>query len=180
MTGIAQEVKKMTDTNDTKLPEEEKDSGTEMTEETQVDECAELQEKAEQFENKYLRVLADYQNLEKRRLEERIGLLQSANKDLLLKFLPILDTLILAQQHEEHKTLGVLAGQFLDIIKAEGVTSTKTLGEKFDPMMMEVIATQEGKEGIVIQEVRAGYLLHDRLLRPAGVIVGSGQKKEGK
>jgi len=170
----------MIDTNDTKFPEEEIDSEKEVVQEAQRDESAEWQEKAEQFENKYLRVLADYQNLEKRRIEERIGLLQSANRDLLLKFLPILDTLVLAQQHEENKTLGVLAGQFQDTIKAEGITSIKALGEKFDPTVMEVIATQEGKEGIVIQEVRAGYLLHDRLLRPAGVIVGSGQKKEGK
>jgi len=131
---------------------------------------------AREFENKYLRVLADYQNLEKRMREERILLLQSANRDLLLKFLPILDTLVLAQQHEENKTLSIVVAQFLNIAKAEGMTAIKVLGEQFDPTVMEVIATQEGKEGIVIQEVRTGYLLHDRLLRPAGVIVGSGKK----
>lgn len=140
----------------------------------------ESEDKARDLENKYIRVLADYQNLEKRMREERIQLFQSANKDLLLKFLPILDTLVLAQQHEENKTLSIVVAQFLNIAKAEGMIAIKVLGEQFDPTIMEVIATQEGKEGIVIQEVRTGYLLHDKLLRVAGVIVGNGQKKEGK
>jgi len=169
MTGIEEE---MTDIHDTKLPEKKKDDEAEVIEDVQAEESSESEDVVQELENKYMRVLADYQNLEKRRIEERIGLLQSANKDLLLKFLPILDTLVLAQQHEENKTLGVLAGQFLNIIKAEGITQLEVVGKQFDPVTMEVIATQDGKEGVVIQEVRTGYLLHDRLLRPAGVIVG--------
>lgn len=140
-------------------------------------ECAEWKEKAQEFENKFKRAIADYQNLEKRMRDERGMLVLSANKELLLRFLPILDTLILAQQHDQNPTLGIVVNQFLDTLKSEHVTKVKTVGEKFDPETMEVVTTLDGKEGIVIQEVRAGYLLHDRLLRPAQVIVGNGEKK---
>lgn len=138
-------------------------------------EPGEWQLKAEEFEDKYKRALADYQNLEKRMKDGRIELVTSANRDLLLRFLPILDTLVLATQHAENPTFKVVIAQFSDILKSEGAVRIKTVGEKFDPNLMEVVTTTDGEEGIVIQEVRPGYLLHDRLLRPAQVIVG---KKE--
>lgn len=134
------------------------------------------EEKLEIAENARKRALADYQNLEKRIREERIVLIQSSNKELLLRFLPILDTLVLALQHEDSSTLKVIIDQFLLTLKAEGITQIKTVGEKFDPMIMEVVTTTSGKEGVVIQEVRTGYLLHDKLLRAAQVIVGNGLK----
>ena len=150
-------------------------SGELEREENGHDEC---EEKLQIAENARVRALADYQNLEKRVREERITLIQSSNRDLLLRFLPILDTLVLAQLHEANSTLKVAIDQFFQTLKSEGVTQIEVIGEKFDPMIMEVVTTTEGKEGVVIQEVRAGFLLHDKLLRPAQVIVGNGEKKE--
>jgi len=138
------------------------------------------EKRLQETESRYKRALADYQNLEKRIRDERGELIRLSNRELLLRFLPILDTLLLAQQHDKSESLNVLVSQFLDTLKSERVLRIKTEGEKFDPFLMEVVTTGEGKDGVVIQEVRAGYLLHDRLLRPAQVIVGSGQKeKEG-
>lgn len=141
-------------------------------------EIEQLTNKLEESELKYKRALADYQNLEKRVRDERIGLSQFANRDLLLRFLPVLDTLILAKQHSADQTIAVCVGQFLDTLKSEGVVALETDGKDFDPETMEVVTTTEGKEGVVIQEVRTGYLLNDKLLRPAQVIVGNGEQKE--
>ena len=132
----------------------------------------ELQGKLEECENKYKRALADYQNLEKRVREERVGLIRMANRELLLRLLPILDTLFLAQQHSEDQSLKVSVQQFLDALKDEGVTRVETSNKEFDPEVMEAVGTGEGKEGVVLQETRAGFLINDQLLRPAQVIVG--------
>jgi molecular chaperone GrpE len=135
-------------------------------------ELEKLTEQITEFEAKYKRALADYQNLEKRVAEQRIELIQGANKDLLLRILPVLDTLLLAQQHANDKSIEVSANHFLDVLKSEGVTRIDTKDKTFDPSLMEGIATVDGEEGKVINEARAGFMLHDKLLRAAQVTVG--------
>src|SRR5215213_8346186 len=75
-----------------------------------------LQQKIEEAENKYRRALADYQNLQKRVQEEKIDWIRSANKELLLRLLPVLDTLMLANQHVQDEGLKVTMQQFLDTL----------------------------------------------------------------
>lgn len=136
------------------------------------EEFAKLQKQLEEFEGKYKRALADYQNLQKRVQDEKSEWIRSSNKDLLLRLLPVLDTLMMAQQHLQDKGLEVSINHFLDTIKAEGVTRIKTVGEKFDPLFMEAIAVDNGEDGKVLEELRAGYMLYDKVLRPAQVKVG--------
>lgn len=140
--------------------------------ETVGQEDEKLQQQLIETENKFRRALADYQNLEKRMVEERREWVRQANRDLLLRILPVLDTLTLAAVHSEDKSLLVSVQQFLDILKSEGVTKIETKGRGFDGSMMEAVGTGEGEEGKILEEVRAGFLLHDKLLRPAQVIVG--------
>ncbi|MGH7204336.1 MAG: nucleotide exchange factor GrpE [Candidatus Levyibacteriota bacterium] len=136
------------------------------------DEIIKLRQELEVAENKYRRALADYQNLQKRTQEDRQQWILGANRELLLRIMTVLDTLMLAQQHVQNKNLEVSIQQFLDVLKSEGVTKIETKDKKFDPHLMEAIATGEGKEGEVIEELRAGFLLHDKLLRAAHVKVG--------
>lgn len=131
-----------------------------------------FEEELKDLEGKYKRALADYQNLEKRVREERIQWIKTASKDLLIRMLPIVDTLLLAQQHSQDQTLKVTAQQFLDLLKTEGVTRIETKGKKFDPKLMECITVEDGEEGKVVEELRAGFMLHETVLRPAGVKVG--------
>ncbi|HZE86779.1 MAG TPA: nucleotide exchange factor GrpE [Methylomirabilota bacterium] len=131
-----------------------------------------LKELADQIENNYKRAIADYHNLQKRVQEEKSEWIRSANKDLLLRLLPVLDTLMLASNHLKDQGLTVSINQFLDILKGEGVIQIKTVGEEFNPHLMECITTEEGEEGKVLEELRAGYLLYDKVLRPAQVKVG--------
>jgi len=132
----------------------------------------ELQQKADESENKYKRALADYQNLQKRVSEEKSEWIRSANKDLLLRLLPVLDTLMMAEKHLQDQGLTVSINQFLDTLKAEGVTRIKTVGVAFNPHLMECVTTEQGKENEVLEELRAGYMLYDKVLRPAQVKVG--------
>lgn len=142
-----------------------------------------LKQELEEWKDKYKRALADYHNLVKRAQAERSDWIKSANRELLLRLLPILDTLVLARGHSEDQTLAVTAQQYLDVLQAEGVRRIETVGKSFDPTVMEAIDTIEvdpsagsgQEEGKVIEEVRAGYALHDTLLRPAQVRVGKGK-----
>lgn len=125
-----------------------------------------------ELETQVKRTLADYQNLEKRSQEEKYYWIKTANKELLLRLLPVLDTLILASKHSEDKNLQVSTQQFLDVLRNEGVERVETVGKQFDPSLMECIITGEGEEGKVIEEIRAGYTLNDTVIRPAQVKVG--------
>lgn len=158
------------------IKETQETKGTEETKKVE-----ELLQKVADFENRYKRVLADYQNLEKRSREERGEWIKSANKNLLLRLLPVLDTLMLANSHSEDQGLKVSVAQFLDVLKAEGVTKIETIGKDFDPRLMECVETVEGEKDKV-SEVRAGYTLYDQVLRPALVRVGSQEQniKENK
>lgn len=131
-----------------------------------------LKDLAQQLENSYKRSLADYQNLEKRTAEEKISWLKIANKNLLLKLLPGLDSLLLAEKHTQDGGVKLSIKHFLDILENEGVKKIETIGKDFNSNLMEAIGTTDGEEGKVIEEARAGYMLFDQVLRPAQVIVG--------
>ena len=95
---------------------------------------------------------------------------------MLLRILPVLDTLFLAIQHSEDKNLKVSIDQFLAVLKEEGVVKIDTLGKEFDPFQMEAISSEPGEENKVIKELRVGYMLFDKILRPAQVVVGKSSK----
>ena len=156
---------------DDKKPQDE-DSAEQNYEKKSNKEDEELQQKLEDSEQKYRRALADYQNLEKRVSDQRREWIQSSNRELLLRILPILDTLLMAQKHSTEQTIQICIQQFLDVLKQEGVQKIEAEGKKFDPMEMEVISTKDGESGKVLEEVRYGFKLYDRILRPVQVIVG--------
>lgn len=131
--------------------------------------------KIEELENQVKRSLADYQNLEKRTREERVSWITKANKDLIFKLLPVLDTLNLANEHVKDQGLELSIKQFLDILRSEGVEKIETQGQVFDPSTMEGIGTIESEEkGKVVKEIRAGFRYNNEgVIRPAQVIVGN-------
>ncbi|MCL5435240.1 MAG: nucleotide exchange factor GrpE [Patescibacteria group bacterium] len=128
------------------------------------------------LENQLKRALADYQNLEKRIVEEKSSWIKAANKDLLLKLLPGLDNLILAEKHTQDKGVKISIKHFLDILEQDGVRKIETEGKDFDPNLMEAVHTAQGQEGKVVEELRAGYTLFGQVLRPAQVVVGKQQQ----
>jgi len=130
------------------------------------------------LENQLKRALADYQNLEKRISEEKTNWIKSSNKDLILRLLPGLDSLLLALKHTEDEGVRLSVKHFLDTIESEGVKKIETEGQDFDPNLMEAVGTAPGDEGKVFEEVRAGYTLNNQVIRPAQVIVGKSETLE--
>lgn len=143
-------------------------------------EIVDLKKRNEELELQVKRVLADYQNLEKRVAGERREVIINANKELIMRLLPVLDALMMAEKHTEDQGLKLSMKQFIDVLKTEGIEKIETVGKDFDPKIMECIEVKEGDEGKVLSEARAGYLFNDRVLRPAQVVVGKEElQKEG-
>ncbi len=136
------------------------------------DQKEELKKKVEDIENHFKRTLADYQNLEKRAKEEKQELIKSANRGLILRLLPALDTLMIAKKHTNDQGLELSIRQLFDILGKEGLAKIETLGKDFDPKYMECNQTVDGAEGKVIEELKPGYMLNDSVLRAAQVSVG--------
>ena len=128
------------------------------------------------WENKYLRALADYQNLLKQSAKDREEFVRYAIGDFLQDILPVYDHLkmsINGLKEEEVKNPWVegvkyVLKQFKDVLEAKGIEEIKTIGEKFNHETMEAL---DGTGEIVKQEVMAGYKLNGKVIRHAKVIV---------
>jgi len=131
----------------------------------------------ETWEHKYLRALADYQNLVKQTAKDREDFMKYALGDFLQDILPVYDHLkrslseLSEAEGQNAWVIGVrhVLKQFKDILEARGVVEIKTVGEKFDHNLMEAIA---GSGETVKQEVMPGYKLKGKVIRHAQVIVG--------
>ena len=136
-----------------------------------------LQEKVKKFEEGWKRALADYRNLEKRFEEERKNIVKEANYNLILDLLPVLDNLEEATKYIKDKGLEACIKQFKSVLNRYGVEEIKAQGKKFDPEIMEAIDTAKGEENKVVKVSKRGFMLGEKLLRPAQVIVGKKEEK---
>lgn len=151
---------------------------TKKKEEATIEEKIEAEQTPEspvsdEFETKYLRALADYQNLEKRIERDKELLIKLASSVLVIKLLPVLDNLERAQAHLQDSGLDHVIRQFKDALATEGVSEIGA-EEDFNPEHHEAIAQGEGEEGKVLEVLEKGYKMGDRVLRPAKVKVGKG------
>ena len=132
----------------------------------------ELKKEVKLWENKYLRVLADYQNLEKRAIEQLIIQQKKANKSLILKFLDVLDDLEKGEIFIKDPGLKLIREKYIKILEGEGVAEINVLGKLFDPQVAECIAIVPGeKDNIIVEVVRKGYQLNEEVIRVARVKV---------
>lgn len=136
-----------------------------------------LQNQIQDLENRFKRALADYQNLEKRHASQKDDLVKFANQGLLDKLLPLLDDLERAQAHLHDSGLELIIDQFRQLLISEGVTPIISDRQIFDPQTMDCAEVVPGPKNKVVTTLAKGYYYHDRVLRPARVEVGSGQKK---
>ncbi len=147
--------------------------------------------KADENWERLLRTTADFDNFKKRAAREKIESLQYANVALLQKILPVLDNFEMAlaatQNVKDEKLASLQSGvamiqsQLKSALTETGLEEIDATGKPFDPTLHEAISQQESAdvpEGNVLQQVRKGYKLKDRLLRPAAVIVA--KKPEGE
>lgn len=146
-------------------------------------------EKLARLHDRLLRLQADFDNFRKRTLREKNELFDSANQALMLELLPVLDHLQLgiqtASAHQAdpafREGLAMIFDQLMGVLSKFGLSPIETENQVFDPNWFEAVNTLPSAtepEGIVLALVRHGYMLRNKLLRPAQVIVSSGPPPE--
>ncbi|MCL4390021.1 MAG: nucleotide exchange factor GrpE [Patescibacteria group bacterium] len=130
------------------------------------------QEELEELKNKYLRALADYQNLEKQTANWKEEFSQYANVGLIRKLLEVLDDLEKAQDHIKDEGLELVLAKLKKILADEGLEELELEGKEYDPAQAEVISTEPGQENNkIIKVLQKGYKLKDKVIRVAKVVV---------
>lgn len=153
---------------------------------------SEARKEAQEYLAGWQRAKADYQNLQRRTTEQRGSIVKAATEDMLHSLLPVLDNLDRALDTIAGSATGVggktvqvsestlrqgfelIARQLRETLALQGVTEIRAKGKRFDPNLHEAIGTTAGSKDICIEEHSPGYKLHDKVLRPSRVSVGSG------
>ena len=149
------------------------------------DPTAGLQADLDRFRDLALRSQADFDNFKKRAAREKEDAIKYANSSLLERLIAIVDNfeLGLSAARGEGEASPIYSGmsmvlkQLTDFLSDNGLTPIDAEGQKFNPNLHEAIAhepSDEVAEGVVIRQMRRGYRLKDRLLRPSSVVVSSG------
>lgn len=163
------------------MPDEESEAGEQLEE--PEDEVSALQAKIDELDKELQYAQAETANARQRGLRDRAEAIRFGAAGLASRIIPAIDSLekALANENGDNEAIANGVKMTLESLKraleSEGVTILETTGKAFDPTRMEAIATVpvlEGQEsGEVLEEIESGYMLHDRILRPAKVVVTS-------
>jgi len=161
-----------------------------------VNEMGEYKQKCEEYLNNWKRSAADFINYKKEEIERMAFLGKYVKEDIILKILPILDSIYLSEKHsdilqnvrisdadENSQIIEWVKGftqikmQIAEFLKKEGIEEIKTVGEKFNPETMEAVEeiANENIEhriqdtGIVVEELQKGYIIDGKVIRPSKV-----------
>jgi molecular chaperone GrpE len=174
------------DTNKTPADEAEALAPVDLSSVTpeQLEELKQRAAKADEHWDRLLRTTADFDNFKKRAAREKQDAIKYANESLLQKVIPVLDSfdmaLVAAQNADTQAAQSLQTGlnmvfqQLKNSLTEAGLEEIDATGKPFDPNFHEAVSqreTTEAPEGQVVQQLRKGYKLRDRLLRPATVIV---------
>jgi len=159
----------------------------------QIEELKTRAAKADESWERLLRTTADFDNFKKRAAREKTEAVQYANAGLLQKILPVLDNfemaLLAVQSVKDEKLTSLQSGvvmiqqQLKNALVETGLEEIDATGKAFDPALHEAVSEQESAEvpeGHVLQQIRKGYKLKERLLRPATVIVAKPPAHQAK
>jgi len=166
---------------DPTLNDQEPQETTDPTQAQESDPADELRRERDSLQDRLLRTAAEFDNYRKRVERDRRDLSEFAAADAMLDLLPIIDNLERALQAPSvgepepfRKGVEMIHKQMLDLLRKRGVRPIEALGADFDPNMHQAVmheASDEHREGEVMQELQRGYTLGERLLRPAMVKV---------
>ena len=143
-----------------------------------------LQSELDKLKDTHLRLVAEYDNYRKRTLKEKSELIRSGGEKALTDLLPVVDDLDIALVNLDKATdldalkegMHLIYSKFVDYLSRQGVTVIETAEQPFDDELHEAIATfpapEEALKGKIIDCVKKGYRLHDKVLRHASVVVG--------
>ncbi len=157
-------------------------------------ELEKAREEAADLKNKMYRIAADADNIRKRALKEREEGLRFGQEGLLRDLLPVVDNLERTLDHVPEQTddpafvslrqgVEMVLKHFISILEGHGVKAFDSKGEMFDPKLHEALSRKESSEaqpGTILKELHKGFMLHDRLLRPALVEVACLPEKDSE
>lgn len=162
--------------------QEEINEPNEKKEENKVQEKELItKEQYDELDDRYKRVLAEFENFKKRSLKEREGLYNSVLADIILGMLPAMDNLenaMKAECKDENYKQGIelVYKQFKDFLEKHGVEEIPAVGETFDPSVHEAVSSvQDDTKGAqeIVQEYRKGYKIGSKVIRHSMVVVNS-------
>lgn len=141
-------------------------------------------EKIAEFQNKYIRLSADFDNYRKRTLKEKIDLIKSANAEILLNLLPVMDDFERALKSMEDikgckeikDGIDLIYNKFGEFLKSSGVIEIDAMHKKFDTDIHEAVtkipAPAKKLKGKVLDVIQKGYYLNEKIIRYPKVIIG--------
>ena len=174
--------------NNEDLSAEPENSDSEVSNQNLNKKVQETYSKNEDLQDKYVRVLADLENLKRRQIKEREEAVQRTRSQIMGDLLPSLDAFQMGMQEaeKEESTKNIFVGismafkQMENVLGEYGLEIINPDGSEFDPKFHEALsyqASEDVKEGFVLQTIRIGYRIKDKLLRPASVIISKGKEE---
>jgi molecular chaperone GrpE len=171
-------------------PQNPADSGTEaqIADQDPAGKVQEAQQKAEENYERLLRVSAEFDNYKKRTAREMQDVIKYANEKIFKELLTVVDNLERAIEAAGNdrtdddplvKGIHLTLGEVFKILERNKVTPVKALGEPFDPTYHQAMMQEEVEDqapNTVVREMQKGYVIHDRLLRPAMVVVSKAKQ----
>ena len=164
--------------SDSDQPENQGDNSTDAK-------VAELQAAVNELRDKHLRLLAEFDNYKKRTMRERLDLMNSASKDVMVSLLPILDDFDRAKKSADDPSnaevfsdgVTLVYNRLNNVLQNMGLKAIQSTGEPFDVELHEAITEipvpDENMKGKVIDTLEKGYMLNDKIIRHAKVVVGN-------
>lgn len=149
-----------------------------------IDECARLAEEAAKWQDKYVRLSAEFDNFRKRTLKEKMELIETASEDVLKSILVIVDDMeraVAANKNSEDIAVvrsgtELIHKKMCDILRGKGLKEIDALGGELDTDIHEAIAkfpvAEDDKKGKIIDVIEKGYKLKDKVIRYSKVVVG--------
>ena len=139
-------------------------------------------EKLADLNDKYLRLMAEYDNYRKRTIKEKSEIIKTAAEGLITELLPILDNLDRATEHRNDKTtyeeyvkgIAIIEDQIRDVLSRAGLEAMDVTGKQFDPAVHDAVMqveTENYESGVISEEVEKGYILSGKVIRHPKVIV---------
>ena len=154
------------------------------TEETPLSELDQLKADLADQKDKYLRLMAEFENFKRRTAKERVDLIQTAGKDVIVSLLDVMDDCDRAEKQlnesddiaVQKEGIQLVFNKIRTTLHAKGLKAMESINQKFDVELHEAITEvpvpDASKKGKVIDEVTKGYYLNDKIIRFAKVVVG--------
>lgn len=167
----------------------EAENMTEESSETQESEqpgdaTEQLLSQVKEWQEKYIRLSADFDNFRKRTMREKMDLIKTASEDVLVSILPVLDDFERAMKAMENAVeinavkdgITLIYNKFNETLSQKGLKAIDSINQEFDTDHHEAItkipAPEENLKGKVVDVIQNGYMLHDKVVRFAKVVVG--------